>query len=370
VRGRIAPTGRQRLLLLGLACVLAAVVAPTRARAQAGPPQARETKKIDEYGKIGHCDETARLDNFAIELQNDPGLSGYLLVYVGENDLPSWTQGILRRAADYLVSSRGLDAGRLKVIDGGYREERTTELWVVPEHADPPRPSNTVEHELDRTKAYQWDEDAFDVEFNPDDAEPAAAEEGEGETDAAENAPAAASAVEAESAEEARWRKEFEKYHIGLVSRGVIEDEPQPEEPAAGMAESGKGAAVDAAQDEEGPAEPAGAPAIGEIKIGLWWNVEKLADELKAVPDARVCLVYYWGVQNATRERAKELVERAVARTEEQLGLKRDRILVIDGGRSYDPGVELWVVPRGAQPPRPRPGQKRKFGFYTMPGEE
>lgn len=370
MRGRIAPSGRQRLLLLGLACVLAAVAAPPRASAQGEPPPARETKKIDEYGKIGHCDETARLDNFAIELQNNPGLSGYLLVYVGKNDLPSWTEGILGRAADYLVNTRGLDAGRIKVIDGGYREERTTELWAVPEHAAPPQPSNTVEHKLDRTKAYQWDEDAFDVEFNPDDTEPAAAEEAEGETDAADNAPAEASVVEAESADEARWREEFEKYHIEVVARGVIEDEPQPEKTDTGKAESGEAAAVDAVRGEEAPAEPEPAPTIGEIKISLWWNVERLAGELKAVPDARVCLVYYWGVQNATQERAKEMAERAVAKTAEQLGLKRDRILVIDGGRSYDPGVELWVVPQGAQPPRPAPAQKRKFGFYTMPGEE
>ena len=32
-------------------------------------PPAGTTRKVDEYGKIGHCDETARLDNFAIELQ-------------------------------------------------------------------------------------------------------------------------------------------------------------------------------------------------------------------------------------------------------------------------------------------------------------
>jgi hypothetical protein len=365
------------LLLFALACLCAAAPA-RRADAQAeevpsaGTPnqQAGTTRKLDEYGKIGHCDETARLDNFAIELQNEPGSNGYLVVYVGKDDLPSWTDGILKRAAGYLVESRGMDAGRIKVVNGGYREQRTTELWVVPENDPPPQPSNTVEFKLDRTKSYKWDEDSFNIEFNYDDPEAAETEEEEGadseeaESSVATEKPAAGQTAEAQSAEGAAWKKEVEKYEIATVARGVIESESDPEGSGADETEADDGAA------DEASAEPEGPPETGEVKISLWWNVERLADELKAAPGARLCLVYYWGVKNATQERVKEIVERALAKTEEQLGLKRDRIIVIDGGRSTDPGLELWVVPPGAETPRPRPEQRRNFGFYSSPGEE
>ena len=385
MRGRPAPV-RTSLLLLALACLCTADAHARQTSEQTWPVvsspnlQAGTTRKIDEYGKVGHCDETARLDNLAIELQNEPGSKGYLLVYVGKNDLPAWTRGILNRAAGYLVESRGLEPGRIKVINGGYREERTTELWVVPENDQPPQPSNTVEVKLDRTKTYKWDEDGFNIEFNADDpesvetedSEDAATEEAEGEAGDAEAAAdtAAEAAAEAESAEMAELRKTAEKYEIATVFRGVIESEDEPEESAADKAKAGDGAANEAAREGEAYVEPEGPPEVGNIKISLWWNVESLAEELKAAPDTRLCIVYYWGLKNATQERVKEMVERALAKTEEQLGLKRDRIIVIDGGRSPDPGMELWVVPPGAEPPKPTPMQRRNFGFYSAPGEE
>jgi hypothetical protein len=378
MRGRTAQLPFSFLLPV-LACLCAALAPAIRAHAQAESPQPGTTRKIDEYGKVGHCDETARLDNFAIELQNEPGTKGYLVVYVGKNDLPSWAEGIKGRAASYLVYSRGLSPERVKVVEGGYREERTTELWVVPENAPPPQPSDAVEFKLDRTKAYQWDEDSFNVEFEYDETEQAASEEAEGEAAAAEAEASADGGVsdkadEAESAEQAAWKKDVEKYSIEVVAHGLIEDEPQPEEPNADQTEAEESTAdqtkAEAGAADDAAAKPDDQPSYGRIKVSLWWNVERLAEELKAVPDARICVVYYWGLKNATRERVREIVGRAVTKTEEQLGVKRDHITLIDGGHSYDPGVELWVVPPGAQAPKPRPEQKRNFGFYSAPGEE
>jgi hypothetical protein len=375
---------RPKRLLVASACLLLTVASARQARAQDLPaadspdPSTNTTRKIDEYGKIGHCDETARLDNFAIELQNEPSSNGYLVVYVGKNDLPSWTEGILKRAASYLVESRGLEPARVKVIDGGYREERTTELWVVPANDPAPQPSNTLDFKLDRTKAYQWDEDSFNVEFIADDTEDA---ETEGEavagdaaaeaiSDKAETPEAAEETPEVESAEAAEWDKEVEKYEIKTVARGVIESESEEEDSGTAQAEAAAYSAAETDGGADAVQEPGGPPVVGEVKISLWWNVETLGEELKAAPDARLCLVYYWGLKSATQERVKELVEQALVKTEQQLGVKRERIIVIDGGRSSDPGLELWVVPRGAEPPKPRPGQKRNFGFYSMPAED
>jgi len=101
--------------------------------------------KFDEYGNIKRNDEKARLDNFANELQAQPGAQGYIIGYGGRRGRAGEAQTRADRAKDYLVSSRGIDAGRLVTVDGGYKEEAWTELWIVPAGATPPTASPTVD---------------------------------------------------------------------------------------------------------------------------------------------------------------------------------------------------------------------------------
>ncbi|MCA1621989.1 MAG: hypothetical protein LC795_22485 [Acidobacteria bacterium] len=382
---RSPATACGRLLLSALACLLAAAANGGAARAQeswpsagAGDPLSGKTRKLDDYGKIGHCDETARLDNFAMELQNEQGTKAYLLVYMGRNDMPAWKEGLLKRAAGYLVETRGLDPERVKTVFGGYREQRTTELWVVAAEDPAPEPSDTVEVKHDRTKAYQWDDKIIEVEFNykvEDEGEAADEDPGEGEGDAEGEAEAAAEEhPEAESAEEAELRRETEKYEIAIERRGVIEEEDGAfDRPEAVASEA---AAVRPADGEKtaGQAEPAAAeeaeePVVGDVRVKLWWNVERFAAALGAEPDSRACLVYYYGVKNADRETVLAIVARAVGKMGEQLGLKRDDIILVDGGKTPNPSIELWVVPRGAEPPKPKPNKRWNVSFYSAPGE-
>src|SRR5205823_10702972 len=99
------------------------------------PPGSR---KFDEYGNIRFNDEKARLDNFAIQLQNEPTSQGYIIGY-GSCDAEGQTRA--NRAKDYLVNTRGIDAGRLVVVDGGCMPELKVELWIVPSGATPPAAS-------------------------------------------------------------------------------------------------------------------------------------------------------------------------------------------------------------------------------------
>ena len=101
-------------------------------------PLAAVPTKFDEYGNIRFNDEKARLDNYAIQLQNQPGAQGYIIAYgtcAGE------AQARADRAKNYLVNTRGIDAGRIVTIDGGCRADLTVELWVVPTGATPPAAS-------------------------------------------------------------------------------------------------------------------------------------------------------------------------------------------------------------------------------------
>ena len=99
-----------------------------------------ESRKFDEYGNIRFNDEKARLDNYAIQLQNEPGSTGTILVY---GSCAGEAQQRGDRAKDYLVNTRGIEAGRITVVDGGCRADLTVQLWVVPQGATAPTVDTT-----------------------------------------------------------------------------------------------------------------------------------------------------------------------------------------------------------------------------------
>ncbi|HEY8227303.1 MAG TPA: hypothetical protein VIG25_18670 [Pyrinomonadaceae bacterium] len=103
----------------------------------APPPPA---VKFDEYGNIRFNDEKARLDNYAIQLQNQPGSTATIIVY-GSCAGEAQTRG--DRARDYLVNTRGIEASRITVVDGGCRPDLTVQLWIVPAGATAPAADTT-----------------------------------------------------------------------------------------------------------------------------------------------------------------------------------------------------------------------------------
>ncbi|MEQ1923396.1 MAG: hypothetical protein ABL952_12890, partial [Pyrinomonadaceae bacterium] len=102
-------------------------------------------QKYDEFGRIGLEDELARLDNFAIGLQNDPGSTGYIIIYGGRKSKKTYAATTIKRMRTYLVRQRGMDTNRIVTLDGGLREYPSGELWLVPQGAPPPTASPTVE---------------------------------------------------------------------------------------------------------------------------------------------------------------------------------------------------------------------------------
>jgi hypothetical protein len=101
--------------------------------------------KFDEFGDIRSGDTKARLDNFAIELQNDPTLQAHIIVYAGR--LGPRGQAARRAAVlkNYLVQTRGIEAERIITIEGGYRDELSAELWLSPRGAGAPEVRPTID---------------------------------------------------------------------------------------------------------------------------------------------------------------------------------------------------------------------------------
>ena len=98
------------------------------------------SKKFDEYYDITRNDEKARLDNYAIELQSEPGRQGYVIVYRTRKANSIDAQQRAERISDYLINSRGIDPSRFTVKIGAARDNWLIELWLVPQGAAPPQP--------------------------------------------------------------------------------------------------------------------------------------------------------------------------------------------------------------------------------------
>lgn len=98
------------------------------------------SRKFDEFPDITRNDEKARLDNFAIELQNDPSATGYAIIYPGRSSKRTEVREHFGHIVDYLVNSRQMDQSRIKTIEGPMRDHVIVELWVVPAGATPPNP--------------------------------------------------------------------------------------------------------------------------------------------------------------------------------------------------------------------------------------
>lgn len=102
-------------------------------------------REFDECLNCTFDDQKARLDNLAIELQNDPSTRAYIIAYGGRMSPLGQVEKLMTRARDYMVTRRGIDASRLVIVNGGFREADSVELWVVPSGAAPPQPTPTVQ---------------------------------------------------------------------------------------------------------------------------------------------------------------------------------------------------------------------------------
>jgi hypothetical protein len=98
------------------------------------------SRRFDEFPDISRNDEKARLDNFVIELQNDPTSTAYVIVYPSKSSKRGDVQYHASRVVDYAVNARGLDQHRIITLVGPVRDQLSVELWVTPQGATPPNP--------------------------------------------------------------------------------------------------------------------------------------------------------------------------------------------------------------------------------------
>ncbi|MDT5157215.1 MAG: hypothetical protein QOH51_1572 [Acidobacteriota bacterium] len=249
------------------ACVTATVLALSlTARAQTEAPKPSPTPVDSFGGDLLITDWKARLDSFAVDLQNAPGSRGYIIAYSDRQKLPGWTLRRANQVISYLTVTRGVEEGRVSVVSGGFRASAGYEFWVIsPGEQLPVKP-------LDFSLAF-----------------------------AGEKSPVL-----------------FDRYY--LFSR---------------WEDWGEDGNLDVYTRDHGRFEP-------------------FVSFLRADPSLRGCVITY-----ATRHDRRG-ADRRLAASEKRAVLTTqsvmpDRIVSIAGGLRPHKTVELWLVPPGAELPRPTP---------------
>lgn len=151
----------RRLLVALCAAVLLACAAP--ARAQEAEPETLARKVSDYVNQFTSCNAGAHLDNLAIELQNNPAMKGYVRIYGPGGPDDRFGRRAAEATKSYMVMTRGLDESRVMAVYAGrYKnmDELLTELWLVPDGAEPPPPAKyepDLEFEGQYAELSTWD---------------------------------------------------------------------------------------------------------------------------------------------------------------------------------------------------------------------
>ena len=126
--------------------------------------EASQSRKFDEFSKASHCDLTARLDNFAIQLQYEADAVGHIVAYGPEGEGLGTGRYFLGLLKEYLLNTRGLHERRVNTIYAGRNQvlyEPKIELWITPRGANAPEPPR-FETSIDTFKGRFITQQAYD----------------------------------------------------------------------------------------------------------------------------------------------------------------------------------------------------------------
>jgi hypothetical protein len=372
-----------RLRVAFFAALALACAAPALARVKGPEPVAR---KVSEYvNQFTSCNAGAHLDNFAIELWNNPTASGHIFIYgPGGPDNKYGERGV-SATKNYLVDTRGLEASRLRVVYAGRSRsmsEVLTELWLVPEGAAPP-PRSKYKPDLGfEGKFYErglWDgpETVSDVGGWSHSAE--AALVGLSElTRRRADALVYLVAYHGKDSAPGAWRRVTEKQIEELRGYGVTAERVKvifggyADEESLQLWILPRDAPPPAKQRRERrPGRSVQIAGLDEhtLKYNVDWAFKGLADVLKADPQLTACLVVRPGPAEPEEVDPEETVDPGeppdvdVLQLTEKwkaefkkngIGEHRLIIMVIPTREHQSAGeLETWVVPPGAPLPDP-----------------
>lgn len=265
---------------------------------------------IDEFGPLGHCDMTARLDAFLYQLQDKPNAKGYIIYYQGENALPSEIENPNRAKTlylNYITNMRGFDSGRIVLINS-YRQETATELWIVPENAAPPKPKDAIAKpkvSLDKTLLY--DRNSIDFEY---------------------------------------WTADYTDLLTPLKKAEYEENERAYKE------------SLDEAVSEETPAEEEKLSEEELQNLRFGWTSDRFGNFLEKNKKMQGVIMFYADDQEFDINKITNHIEEGKQRIAKEAKISPERILVMFGGYKSYIQIEFWAVPEKGNFPTPKPDER------------
>lgn len=91
--------------------------------------------KFTEFGKVTRGYVKMILDNFYVELNNNPSATGYIINFGSAIEITR-VEKVIRDQVNF----RKFDRQRLVIVNGGKAEKLQTQFWLVPAGAEPPIP--------------------------------------------------------------------------------------------------------------------------------------------------------------------------------------------------------------------------------------
>lgn len=98
--------------------------------------------KFGEFGEVDADTLKKNLESLATYFSQSPD-NLYLIVYAGRNSERNYSMTWVRRMKESL-SNAGMESRRIYAMDGGFREQPLFDFWIVPNGAEPPRPTPTI----------------------------------------------------------------------------------------------------------------------------------------------------------------------------------------------------------------------------------
>lgn len=94
-------------------------------------------RPYDEFPFETVDDMKGRLGKFGVRLLKEPQLKGYIIVYGKHNQSDALDQ-FVKMAKDYLIGELNINPNAVEATNGGYRECRSIELFLIPRQWPPP----------------------------------------------------------------------------------------------------------------------------------------------------------------------------------------------------------------------------------------
>lgn len=295
---------------------------------QTEEPKSEKTYLLDEFGKLGHCDFTGRFDSFFTELSNDTSAHGHIIFYKGADALPAhYDDSSHERAFRNHLAFRNFDANRITIVDGGFREEARTEVWMVLPGGEPPQPrKNTTRPAIPVDKTFLYDS------TSPDNDEGSGLEE--------------FVLPSVQAARDALLAAQEEEYKAEMPdedSATTGDAEPAPDSvPEEGEEE----AFVDTRTPEEIEAER------------FSWTSDKFGHLLADRKDTSGVIIFYADDEIYDINKLRQFIEQGKKRIATAAGIRSGRISIQFGGFRPWIQTEFWVVPKKGAKPKPKPEER------------